>query len=119
MTYCHACPTMYYVGPSGGSGSFPGFIFAEFPEGRGAPRYLFFASVLEAEAHAVTRRASYAERGVSYALVWGEDSPTVWEPVAMQSLWPRMEELMPDAPTDDESGWFADWARGSMHRRAA
>lgn len=62
MFATHDCPTRYYVGRA----SCGNLVFADFPEGRGGPRYLMFTSELEARADAARRHHTLSLRGNAF-----------------------------------------------------
>jgi hypothetical protein len=62
MVAYHDCPTRYYVGRAMGGG----VVFADFPEGRGKPRYQMFASEFEARADAARRHHTLTLSGNAF-----------------------------------------------------
>jgi len=71
MTYHHDRPALYFVGPT--YSQFmryeTGFVFAEFQQGIGKPRYLLFSSVFEAQVHVASVNRQLKPRGLEMEML--------------------------------------------------
>ncbi len=115
----HEHPTLYYVGPAFGELPTPtaaaevgphlvhGIIAAEYPEGVGGPRYLYFTDMLDLRAFVRVKQESAKARGSDYAFLWG--GPTPWAPDDMRSTWAADLLYIGGQMSAADSQWFRQW----------
>jgi hypothetical protein len=115
----HEHPTLYYVGPAFGELPTPtaaqeagphlvhGIIAAEYPEGVGGPRYLYFTDMLDLRAYVRVRQESAELRGSDYAFLWG--GPEAWAPDDLRSTWAADVLYIGDQLTKAEVAFFRQW----------